>query len=265
MALPAENILLHLFGTTNFSEVSESRLDQAVKDFPYYSAAHFLKAKRNLAQDESAANKVLQEAALHFSNERWYHFSLHQNDRDTGVEEIFIEIPTGDDFTKDEEEGVVEELTETDELVNEKLSSILQSQADEFHKPIEVEAEIPVENVPYHRVDYFDSQGIKLEEEKANDKLGTQLRKFTDWLKQMKRANSNSAELETDEAGESKVKNIAEHSNEQGEVVTEAMAEVLAKQGKPEQAVQIYQKLSFNNPSKSAYFAAKIEELKDKQ
>jgi hypothetical protein len=55
---------------------------------------------------------------------------------------------------------------------------------------------------------------------------------------------------------------MAEHSNENEEIATEAMAEVLIKQGKPEQAIQIYEKLSFINPSKSAYFAAKIEELK---
>ena len=79
----------------------------------------------------------------------------------------------------------------------------------------------------------------------------------------MKRVNQNPADLGNDEAGESEVKNIAEHSNEPEEVVTEAMAEVLLKQGKPEQAIEIYQKLSFNNPSKTAYFAAKIEELKN--
>jgi hypothetical protein len=114
--------------------------------------------------------------------------------------------------------------------------------------------------VPYHRVDYFDSQGIRLEE--GNDKLGTQLKRFTDWLKQMKRISPNPVNLGNDEAGENQVQGIAAHSNEAEEIVTEAMAEVLLKQGKPEQAIHIYEKLSFNNPSKSAYFAAKIEELK---
>jgi hypothetical protein len=121
---------------------------------------------------------------------------------------------------------------------------------------------LPVETTAYHRIDYFDSQGIKLDEEKANDKLGAQLKRFTDWLKQMKKINPNLNALETDAAAESQVQNMAEHSNEPKEIVTEAMAEVLVKQGKPEQAIQIYEKLSFFNPSKSAYFAAKIQELK---
>ena len=148
-----------------------------------------------------------------------------------------------------------------DEASNEKLSNLLKEQAAAFEKPVE-ETALPIEVAAYHRVDYFESQGIKLDEEKANDKLGTQMKRFTEWLKQMKRINPNLSNPETDAAAESQVQNMAEHSNEPKEVVTEAMAEVLIKQGKPEQAISIYEKLSFFNPSKSAYFAAKIQELK---
>ena len=41
------------------------------------------------------------------------------------------------------------------------------------------------------------------------------------------------------------------------------MAEVLVKQGKIDKAVQVYIKLSFLDPDKSAYFAKKIEQLKE--
>jgi hypothetical protein len=44
--------------------------------------------------------------------------------------------------------------------------------------------------------------------------------------------------------------------------VTETMAEVLEKQGQLDKAIQLYIKLSFINPEKSAYFAAKIQQLK---
>ena len=42
------------------------------------------------------------------------------------------------------------------------------------------------------------------------------------------------------------------------------MAEVFIQQGKIEKAHDIYKKLSLLNPAKSAYFAAKIELLKEK-
>ena len=39
------------------------------------------------------------------------------------------------------------------------------------------------------------------------------------------------------------------------------MAEVLLQQSKNHKAIEVYQKLSLLNPSKSAYFAAKIDDI----
>jgi hypothetical protein len=65
-----------------------------------------------------------------------------------------------------------------------------------------------------------------------------------------------------DELTDKSIQRIAEFSNEAKEIITEAMAEVWAKQGHKEKAVEIYEKLSLLNPSKSHYFAARIEALK---
>lgn len=181
---------------------------------------------------------------------------------ESGESNHTVETELSSEDENGEIDSIDENYNEADFPVNEKLSNILKEQAAALEKPVEANTALPIETTPYHRVDYFDSQGIKLEEDKANDKLGTQLRRFTDWLKQMKKNGPIPASLSNDVEGEIKVQHMAESSNEQQETVTETMAEVLAKQGKPEQAIEIYQKLSFINPSKSAYFAAKIEELK---
>jgi hypothetical protein len=119
---------------------------------------------------------------------------------------------------------------------------------------------------PYHTIDYFASLGIKLKpEELAKDKLGQQLKSFTDWLRSMKRITpAQGAEKvpELDELTSQSIQKIAEYSNDAKEIITEAMAEVWAKQGHKEKAVAIYEKLSLLNPSKSHYFAARIEALK---
>jgi hypothetical protein len=115
---------------------------------------------------------------------------------------------------------------------------------------------------PYHTVDYFASQGIKLSKMEEKDKLGRQLKSFTDWLKTMKKLPQVSIEKLLAENEESKVVEDAIHSIENKEVITEAMAEVFEKQGLTEKAAEVYQKLSLLNPGKSAYFAAKIEVLK---
>jgi DNA-binding SARP family transcriptional activator len=57
------------------------------------------------------------------------------------------------------------------------------------------------------------------------------------------------------------IQSQAEKSNTEDEILTETMAEVLAQQGKISKAIEVYQKLSLLNPSKSAYFAAKIESI----
>jgi len=116
---------------------------------------------------------------------------------------------------------------------------------------------------PYYAIDYFASQGIKFkEEEKPKDKFGQNLKSFTDWLKVMKRLPVSEIVKNTSAIAEKKVEQMAEHSLETKEVMTEAMAEVWEKQGNKAKAIDIYTKLSLLEPAKSTYFAAKIEDLK---
>jgi hypothetical protein len=115
----------------------------------------------------------------------------------------------------------------------------------------------------YHMIDYFASQGIKLApDENPADRLGKQLKSFTEWLKVMKRLPQKETVTPSDMIAENRIQAIAAHSIEGREVVTETMAEVLAMQGMREKASEVYHKLSLLNPGKSGYFAEKIEQLK---
>jgi hypothetical protein len=115
---------------------------------------------------------------------------------------------------------------------------------------------------PLHTSDYFASVGIKLSNEiKPGDRLGKQLKSFTQWLKTMKKVHYEQVP-DLGPEGDKKIQQLAEQSNKEDVIVTEAMADVLLRQGKGEKAVEVYQKLSLLNPSKSAYFAAKIDQLK---
>lgn len=116
---------------------------------------------------------------------------------------------------------------------------------------------------PYHTVDYFASQGIKAqEEENPKDKFTQQLKSFTGWLKTLKKLPVVEINRAPVTQGEHKVEQLAKHSLQEGDVVTEAMAEVWEKQGNNAKAIEIYRKLSLLEPAKSVYFAAKIEDLK---
>ncbi|MEN9570741.1 MAG: hypothetical protein RL172_1972 [Bacteroidota bacterium] len=118
---------------------------------------------------------------------------------------------------------------------------------------------------PLHTTDYFASVGIKLSEEVAStDKLGKQLRSFTDWLKTMKKLQPDqAADTVVTEQTNSNIQRLAEKSNAEDEVITEAMADVLIQQGRHTKAIEVLKKLSLLNPGKSTYFAAKIEKIKE--
>jgi hypothetical protein len=117
---------------------------------------------------------------------------------------------------------------------------------------------------PYHMIDYFASQGIRLVlEDQPADNFGKQLKSFTDWLKVMKRLPQKQLFPEkTDEREAERIRHFAANSIEERDILTETMAEVLAKQGMYENAIALYQKLSLIYPPKSGYFASRIEQLK---
>jgi len=168
-----------------------------------------------------------------------------------------------------------EEITEKEIAAEEPIvateetqiaSEILNEEAEVKNEPEEKKSEEPPAEMafePYHTVDYFASQGIKLSQEEAtNDRFGKQLKSFTEWLKTMKRFPQPETVKKVSEPVVEKVADLAEHSVKNPEVVTVAMAEVWEKQGNSEKATEVYRKLSLLNPSKSAYFAAKIDNLK---
>ncbi len=149
------------------------------------------------------------------------------------------------------------------EQPNQHISSMISNQVVDFKAPLEKDAKFDFENEPYHTIDYFASLGIKIDLTKQpQDKLTMQLRRFTDWLKQMKKVDANPNDLGTDPELEKAIQNIAKTSLEAREIVTETMADVFIKQGKVNKAIQLYIKLSFLEPNKSTYFATKIQQLK---
>ena len=160
---------------------------------------------------------------------------------------------------------VNEEIIENPVLENNEDQNIEEAKKEELiisneNEENDNEDAIPFE--PLHTVDYFASQGIKLSEDALNnDQLGKQVKSFTAWIKSMKKLHPGQLP-EQNEVIERLIQTSSEASNKSADVLTEAMAEVLIKQNKREKAIEMYQKLSLINPSKSAYFAAKIESLK---
>jgi hypothetical protein len=170
-------------------------------------------------------------------------------------------LATEADNTDSSEVNLEESSQESDDL--------LKSVSDRFRedlKPVAAFDPTKADSIvfaPYHMVDYFASQGIKLVlEDQPADQFGKQLKSFTDWLKVMKRIPAKPLNENTDEKEVDRIRHFAAHSIEERDILTESMAEVLAKQGMIENAIALYHKLSLIYPPKSAYFASRIEQLK---
>jgi hypothetical protein len=160
------------------------------------------------------------------------------------------------------------EFVENENRVNQtpspedRLIEIAASEKAEIEKENTINENEPIAFEPLHTVDYFASQGIKITEELlTKDKLGSQMKSFTAWLKGMKKLHPGKLE-EQSLATEKLIQASANESNFNTEILTEAMAEVLIKQDKKDKAIEMFSKLSLINPSKSAYFAARIESIK---
>jgi hypothetical protein len=181
-------------------------------------------------------------------------------------EEAIAELPQEENKpnTEPEESAETDFQTSPEEstAASEKSMAILAAAKLKMDEPVADDAPL---FEALHTVDYFASQGIKLSQEALpKDKFGQQLKSFTEWLKAMKRIPQSEVvkaigTIEPDK----KVEELAEHSLDQAEILTETMAEVWTKQGNKAKAIEVYEKLSLQNPAKSHYFAGLIEQLRN--
>ncbi|MBN8833948.1 MAG: hypothetical protein ABS68_03720 [Niastella sp. SCN 39-18] len=246
-----KQIFKNVFSLENWLDpLTTQKLEGIIKQYPYFSLAHFFLQKTNKHARETAAR-----TALHFNNLYLLHARLNEPEIIEEQETGNPSLPTGHAMEQKEPlQTMASPIPVNQEQPGESISPGDTAAA----MPTTAGEELVFE--PLYTSDYFASQGIKLSTEvQPADKLGKQLKSFTDWLKTMKKVHEG-PHIPT--ASDSSVDRLAEKSNIIEEVVTEPMAEVYASQGKIKQALETYQKLSLLHPAKSAYFAAKIENLK---
>jgi hypothetical protein len=223
-------------------------LDNIVKEHPYFGLAQYFLLK-NTDKSSGEYATTAQKVSLIFNDDFLLNKQLNERPYEVApeIQEEKYELAATEPEPVPEPESVPEPVTE---LPAEEPVATSDT----------TEPEIMFE--PLHASDYFASQGIKLSEDMmGNDKLGKQLKSFTSWLKTMKKVHPDKIS-ETGRATDTAIQFIAEKSNQEEDIVTEAMAEAYILQNKHAKAVDTYEKLSLLNPSKSAYFAAKIESLK---
>ena len=281
--MPHQDLYNKIFSGNTGNSNPKELLQNIVNEYPYFSVAHFFLLKETATTDFNY-RKIAAKTALHFNNPFLLKYQLNRKFRgvseSSNIEEV-EKVSEVSGVSKVSEVVEMNKEVEDVEVVNKVDEDEKVDEVGEVAKVAEVSKVIGGPNVekvgeaekieqkeellfePLHTTDYFASQGIKLSEEvQTGDKLGKQLKSFTDWLKTMKKVGQGKLPP-TNPSIDLAVQNLAEKSNKEQEVLTESMAEVYIQQGKVEKANEIYKKLSLLNPAKSAYFAAKIELLKE--
>lgn len=121
---------------------------------------------------------------------------------------------------------------------------------------------LPLAVEPLHLSDYLASQGIFVSSELESKGDGMGERSFTGWLRTMKRLQPDRSAPLLSVEEEDAIRSEAEASNLDEDVVTEAMAEVYARQGLVQKAIDIYEKLSLLDPDRTSTFTHRISQLK---
>jgi hypothetical protein len=273
-------------------------LQQVSQQHPYFTPAQFYLLQQLQHSHNNYRHQAAKTAVL-FNNPYWLQFQLQQLPdltaaKETPVIDMFVaEADNSANTTEaaEQDAAVPVEIQQSaaehiePKATNNKYEPIAaieetnstdtpedqEQQTEQEMPPIKIDLAASIKEAenehalsfePMHLVDYFASQGIKLSDDiQTADKLGKQLKSFTEWLKTMKKVHAGDPETGA-AATDVTIQTMAEKSNTEDEMVTEAMAEVFAQQGKTRKAIDVYKKLSLLNPLKSAFFAAKIEQLK---
>lgn len=272
-----------VLGKPSLKDCDLHEIRAVANKYPYFAPAQFLLLEKLKEDEASGYDQQLQKAVLYYHNPLAFEYFISTDRFETDFQESEMlqmeeEPPVPPSPVQPqavvvfEEPAMVQEPAvsepEKDQIENIETAPVnVAPQKESNGQPAQLNipnAPAPVLSFePFHTVDYFASQGIKLvQDELPKDKLGKQLKSFTEWLKTMKKLPSTDVPSSIDASSENKVLHLAEDSVHDADIVTEAMAEVWLKQGNINKALEVYNKLVLHNPSKKAYFAAKIENLK---
>lgn len=274
MTAEKDFLIQGIFERESLDEMTLDELQGLSEQYPYSSIIRYLHTSKLKESYHRHYPDAVSKTALFFSNPNWLHYLLSDEAERGSIKKFMLE----------EETFVVEDVEENSEgFENEPY--VDQEEADRYQgeanteenkeieaKLVEIESNIsenilvidePIAFEPYHTVDYFASQGIKLGINEDKDELGQKVKSFTAWLKTMKNLQAQPKNTFAPKYLHEIEEKSSNWVNTNELIVTEAMAEVYLKQGLVEKAIEIYKKLSLQNPINSHIFTNLILALKE--
>ena len=276
MTKETDYMIQSLFQRESMDEMTLDELKSHAEAFPYSSIIQFLYTCKLKSQYHLDFPEAVSKTALFFDDSSWLNYQL----REEGEKGNFRKIIYDSQYNNISEDEEVEGLNLPAEGRGVEEVDFDENEGG-FHDPAIVQAiekielqdpntnpasgtnkDFEFQLTPYHTVDYFASQGIKINMENEKDELSLKVKSFTAWLKTMKRLQPG-PETVTVKDIQSILNTQNDKENQPEAILTEAMAEVYLKQGLREKAIDVYNKLSLQNPLNSHKFADKISQIKE--
>ncbi|MFA6150210.1 MAG: hypothetical protein WC716_02740 [Chitinophagaceae bacterium] len=262
----------------------QQQVKELVDKYPYLVPARWMNAGADFAQS-GFSKEMLETNELFNGNWLLFHTAVKQSVNELTIKpEAVLEAQVGSS------EGI-----ETAEVVlDEEESIILDEVLPAFN--LENSSSEKEENLiqPLFIDNYFQHQGIAISDEipaeldkaaaeEVDEKALMVMMGFDEWLLFLKKKNDAKKSDEEDKAVIRSIwqrEKLAEAMGEEDDnipeavfemainsidkhdiMVSEPLAEIHVKQGRFDKAIEIYRKLSLQNPEKKTYFAAKINHL----
>jgi tetratricopeptide (TPR) repeat protein len=250
------NSLIKIIEENSIAITEVNTLEQAAIQFPYATLLQQLSFNAQAIRPDEG---LVQKASLYKTHP--YLFVYHKNNfrlldneskkptnSDQLSDDLVMPLFTEDYFTH---QGIKSEPEQVEAFVKQE-----EEKAQKLKEEIPEEQQLLITRSFEDWLAYFKQKREKEQKEEEAQKAFKSM-----WQKE-KLSKALAEDNDDDEAVPEQVFNMAINSINLNEgTASEALANIFVKQGKFSKAIEMYRKLSLQNPEKSAYFAAKLKEI----
>ncbi len=251
-----EQIASILNGKIDIRKISDEVIQIMLEEHPYSPYGHLVNYLKAKSTDRTDANELLNKLAIYSPDRAWLQQVLSTDFKDI-------------EFRQASNQSIPSEAKNPN--VDQYLFEF------DFHPPSSTTSEVEImEDVLPEEIAPFVQEEGNVDEEllptikvKPVDESGS----YISWLQSFGTEEIESINEPNKEPVSSSeritIKNPVSEKNTRsdddlfGGIITQTLAQLLANQGQTEKAINMYEQLSLIFPNKSAFFAAKIEQLKN--
>lgn len=225
------------------------KLQELTAGYPYFQLAHMLLAKAVSIGDPTSLSRHLPEASIYSLNRRALQM-LIENEMEWSVALLDRLTRSQSEVLVKEEDKFAKEDNKSKPGVDEKKSAAAGPG----------DRSVPFDPTILAEFTLAGQLGINPEEESGGTSARTPIQEL---IEKFIKTEPAIGALPSDIPQAEEVEDLSMRSHiELEDLATESFADILAKQGKKEKAIGIYEKLILKMPEKKDYFAKKIEMLK---